>query len=180
MEDEDFSEYVIDPRTTDTNYMANEKEFVDQTDENFETLPIDEEDWETIRLLTHPDVSHFSPTGEYGEYENDKRVFVNVYLKDGTMINAVRSNRDGFHGHRITLRREMFRNPQNPKIYKLLNSVPPLKKTAAEALLRSRQVPESGTPERDIYDRGRTAGRRRKVKRRRTKRKLRIPKRKGK
>jgi len=178
MSEEDLAEYVIDPTTTDTKYMANEKEFVDQIDENFETLAIDHDDWETIRLLTRPDVSHFSPTGEYDD--DVTRVFVNVYLKDGTMINAVRSNRDGFHGHRITLRREMFRNPQNPKIYKLLNSVPPLKKTAAEALLRSRQVPESGTPERDIYDRARTAGRRRKVKRRRTKRKLRIPKRKGK
>lgn len=156
MSDEDFSEYVIDPTTTDTNYMANKEEFVDVIGEGFETLAIDVDDWETIRLLKGPDVSHFSPTGDYDE----TYVFVNVYLKDGTMLNTVRSNRDGFHVHRIALHRAMFRNPQNPKIYKIVGG---------GFLQRTRQIPKSGT-----------LGRRRKVKRRRTKRKLRIPKRKGK
>jgi hypothetical protein len=166
----------VNPYSTDKKYMVTKDKFKPLSE-----LTSDEHQYLLVKLLSDPNVAYFSPR-EDGE-NDEETVEIIIHYKDGRTLEFYpdpddpQYRRTYYHKNHLRLNRGMFKNPENPGVYEISNS---LRQNAAQVLRVNNQVPPVGTPERDIYDRAITAGRRRKVKRRRTKRKLRIPKRKSK
>ena len=164
----------VNPYATDRKYMVTKDKFEPYSEQNSDAY-----NYLLVKLLSDPNVAYFSAR-EDGENDAET-VEIIIHYKDGRTLDSYPEDseidRNPYKRNYLRLSRGMFKNPENPGVYEISNS---LRQNAARVLRNNNQVPPVGTPERDIYDRAITAGRRRKVKRRRTKRKLRIPKRKGK
>jgi hypothetical protein len=166
----------VNPYATDRKYMVSKDKF-----KPYSVETSNEDDDLLVKLLSDPNVAYFSARED--GHNNKETVEIIIHYNDGTTLDSYPAHddpeyrRNPYKRNYLRLNRHMFKNPENPGVYEISNS---LRQNAARVLRNNNQVPPVGTPERDIYDRAITAGRRRKVKRRRTKRKLRIPKRKSK